>query len=68
MPKIPFHTNMEQYIRQHRCPRCSHHLEDLGGPDLESQFTFEEVLLRMKMAGLEKDRDETASPWYDDYR
>lgn len=69
MPKIPFHTSLEQYIRQHGCPRCSHHLEDLGSPDLESQVTIEELLLqRMKIAGSEKDLEETACSWYEDYR
>lgn len=75
MPKIPFHTTLDQYIRLHGCPRCSHHLEDLGSPQMESQMTFEEVLLRMKMRGEEEkgkekevEVEEVASPWYEDYR
>lgn len=70
MPKVPFHTSMEQYIRQHGCPRCSHHLEDLGSPDLESRFSFEEILLRMRVTSSEKDLGEVANPssWYEDYR
>ncbi|KAJ5572594.1 hypothetical protein N7450_009578 [Penicillium hetheringtonii] len=69
MPKIPFHTSLEQYIRQHGCPRCSHHLEDLGSPELESHVTIEELLFqRMKIAGSEKDLEEAACSWYEDYR
>ncbi|KAJ5111162.1 hypothetical protein N7532_001697 [Penicillium argentinense] len=68
MPRTPYHTSMGQYIRQHGCPRCSHHLEDLGGPESEAQMTFEEVLLHMKMAGLERHVEETVSFWYEDYR
>jgi hypothetical protein len=46
-------------------------LEDLGGPDLESRVSFEEVLLRMRMAREEGDLIEevpTPSSWYEDYR